>query len=94
MILGAIIQQPAERKDYDLDFTNWFGNSGDTLVSTEVTSSPAGLNVTAVIASPTRVKLWISEGVDGTEYSVEVTSTTAAGRIKQDELAVRILEFV
>jgi len=94
MLLGVIIQQPSDTLDYDLDFSKWIGTSGDTVVSTVATSSPVGLSVSAVVASPTRVKVWISGGADGDEYSVEITSTTTGGRIKQDELAVRILEFV
>lgn len=94
MQLGAIIQQPAEVLDYDLDFTNWIGATGDVVISTEVTSTPAGLEIVALVGSPTRVKLWISGGTDGQVYSVEITSTTQGGRVKQDELAVHIREFV
>jgi hypothetical protein len=94
MLLGVVIQQPSDSLDYDLDFSKWIGTSGDVVASTAVTSNPVGLFVSAIVASPTRVKVWVSGGADGDEYSVEITTTTAGGRIKQDELAVRILEFV
>lgn len=92
MIVGGVIQQPDEVLDYDFLYSDWL--SGDSIASTVSAVIPTGeLAATAVQASDTEIKIWVSGGLPGSSYIVEVTSTTVAGRIKQDELEVYIEEF-
>lgn len=93
MILGAVIQQPSDRIDYDFDAADLFNGANDFLVSAVATVAPVDLTVTAVVSNSTTAKLWVSGGVADTTYIVELTVTSDAGRIKQDELEVRIQEF-
>lgn len=93
MLLGAKIKQPGEVLDYDFIYTEWFGTSPDFLASVAVEATPGDLGVTAIVADPNTVKVWVSGGTDGAEYSVEVTVTTDTGRIKQDELIIICQEF-
>ena len=91
MIIGTFTQQPAEYLDYDIPYEL---TSGDSLSSATATVSPAGLTVGSPLVIPgNKVKIWISGGVSGVTYKVEVTTTTTLGRIKQDELRFRIKDF-
>lgn len=93
MILGAVTQQPAERLDYDIDYAEQdFLTTGETISSAVATVDPVGLTVALVNVSP-RIKLWIEGGTAGTTYKVTTTATTSGGRIKQDELKVRIKDY-
>ena len=93
MILGAVIQQPSDRIDYDFDVSSLFNGDSDSVVGVAATAFPVGLNVVALISDTDRVKVWIDGGTNGVEYTVEVTITSTNGRIKQDELIVTIEEF-
>lgn len=39
-----------------------------------------------------RVRNWISGGTDGTTYKIETTTTTAEGRVLQDEIIMKVKE--
>lgn len=93
MILGTVTQQPAERLDYDIDYVEQaFLTSGETISSAVTVVDVVGLTVATMNLS-TKVKLWIEGGTAGTTYKVTVTATTSDGRIKQDELKVRIKDY-
>lgn len=94
MKLGATIQQPSERLDYDFSYTEWFGSEEDAVIEVTATASPAGLTLYPLIRNPQEVKLWVEGGLDNTTYYVEITVTTEAGRIKQDELEIIFQEIV
>jgi len=96
MILGSVIQQPYERLDYDFDYSDFIPNDGLSHIEEsplDVNVRPSGLVVTPVLIEDHRVKLWISGGTAGVDYTVELTVTTSNGRIKQDELIVSIVDY-
>jgi hypothetical protein len=94
MKLGAVIQQPAEELDYDFVYTDWFEDTGDAIDTVTATASPEGLTLLTLKSSDDTAKVWVSGGVNGTTYYLEVTVTTVGGRVKQDELEIIIQEFV
>lgn len=86
-------QQPSDNLDYDIEYGE-FLSDGDTVVSATKTVEPVGLTVTdPVVISDTRLKVWVTGGTSGSTYKVTVTTTTASGRVKQDELRFRIREI-
>lgn len=86
-LIGVYSQQPDERLDYDIDYTDWL-ESGDSVLSATVSVFPAtGLTVNAIANSPF-VKVWAYDGTDKQTFKIEVTMTTTAGRIKQDEIRI------
>lgn len=94
MLLGVKIKQPDERLDYDFLYSEWIGTSGDELDSVVVEIVGTGsLSATPALTLPNIQKVWVEGGDDGEEYTIEVTATTLAGRIKQDELKIIIQEF-
>lgn len=93
MILGTVVQQPADNIDYDIDCTSLFNGDSDTLSGVVVSVEPAGLTVTAAVADPNTAKVWIGGGTDKVRYIVTVVVTTTGGRIKEDEIEVEIEEF-
>jgi hypothetical protein len=96
MKLMTFDKQPIEVKDYDIDYLDWLAPIGDRIVSVtcSVSDDPAGaLAVDCSNYSSDAVKLWVSGGTNGSRYTVEITVTTAGGRIDQNELVFRIKEI-
>lgn len=93
-VLQTFEKQPADVLDYDVDYVEWLPN-GDSLDTVDVAVSPEGLSVeTALIVnSGTRVKLWVSGGINGKTHKAEITVTTTLGRVKQDEVRFRVKEY-
>lgn len=99
MILATITQQPNDRIDYDVDFSEWFP-VGDIVNDAMVTVSPVGLSVNSSVTHP-RVKVWVTGGTTGSTYkitvlgkaSVTLTEPGNANRYKEVELKVKIKDY-
>lgn len=89
-VLNTYVQQPADRLDYDIPYIL---NDTDTLDSVAVSVTPAGLDVTGIVLDDNTVKLWVEGGVSGTKYKVEVVITTTLGRVKEDELIIKLKDY-
>ena len=92
MIIGVIIQQPIDKIDYLIDATSIVGVE-DELVAFDAHTIPDGLGVIAIINDSHTGTLWVSGGVANTEYKIDMDFTTEKGRIRQDELIVKIEDF-
>lgn len=95
MILAKYEKQPAEVKDYDIDYAEWLGPVGDTVASTtaivtSATEAAPTLEIDYIMESSTTVKLWISGGTGGVSYKVTVQMTTAGGRLDESELVFKV----
>ena len=91
-VLATFTKQPADRLDYDFDYTRFLAAT-DAIESAVFTVEPSGLVIDATITEPTFTKVWLAGGTTGTTYKVTCTVTTDHGRIKQDELKVRVREY-
>lgn len=96
-LLATFPKQPAERKDYDVDYADWLRfDPSDSLDAVEavvlLTSGEAStpLVVERVDITATRAKLWVKGGADRATYKVEITATTQMGRIDQSELRFKV----
>lgn len=87
--LGSFKKQPVEKLDYDIDYSAWLTDN-DGLNSAVATVDPPGLQLPSPTVSSPRLKLWASGGTSGTTYKVSITATTDDGRIKQDELSIKV----
>lgn len=91
MILGIFTKQPTEVLDYDIDYTSAL-DSGDTIAAQTVTAD-TGITVdTSLIVGGVKVKIWLSGGTTGNTYKVTATITTAGGRVRQDEIKIKVRE--
>jgi hypothetical protein len=95
MILAKYEKQPAEVKDYDIDYSDWLIPAADTIngITTAVTSETQAtptLVVDYTQITITLAKLWISGGTVGVQYKVTVRMTSAGGRIDESELIFSI----
>lgn len=93
MILGNFTKQPVDVVDYDIDYSEWL-TDGDNVQSATIVTAPAtDLTIDAVFINDPRVKIWVSGGINGITYKVTVTTTTADGRVKQDEFRVKVKDI-
>lgn len=95
-LVGTFTKQPAEKLDYDFDFSQFLGDDNiEAVLNPPVAvATPSGLSVDTVIALPNgkSVKVWLSGGANGVTYKVELTVQSNGGRIKQSEIRVRVKE--
>lgn len=96
-ILKRFTKQPSEVQDYDIDFSPWLVGLSDTISSFTATSElsgeggePPSLETSVQVGS--RVKVWLSGGTNGSACKVTVRVTTAGGRVKEEELMVKVKE--
>lgn len=91
-VLETYEKQPNDDKDYDIDYLEWLPE-GDTLLSATYVvtcltdGSPYDLLVNHVDVSSSRIKVWVSGGVDGQKYKVTILAETANAvpRPRKDE---------
>jgi len=91
-ILGSFTKQPADRLDYDIDYSEWL-TAGDGLQSFTVISEPDTLDIVGTFNNTPRLKVWLAGGINKARYKLTVTVTTADSRVKQDEFFLLIKDF-
>lgn len=95
MILQRYEKQPAEVKDYDVDYTAWLSPQADTIaaataVAVCTSGTDATLEIDSIAFTEDTVKVWISGGTSGETYKVTITVTTAGGRVDESELVFKV----
>ena len=92
MKVGIGKQQTSERLLYSVDYVEALAVD-DVLQAVVAAVSPADLTVGAPFIVDTRVRFWVSGGTSGISYRVDLTVTTAVGRIFQDEVTIRVKDL-
>jgi hypothetical protein len=92
MIIGNITKQPAEVVDVDIDYTSWL-QKNDAIINASVVSDITGIGITTVEVYNTYIRVWVSRGNNDTKYKLTVTATTDQGRVKEDEIIVKVKEI-
>lgn len=98
MILERYQKQPFDRKDYEIDYDEWLGRSGDTLDNVDVDvvclNDPTD---TSLIVAPqittTRCVLWVEGGRHRGRYKVSVQATTVHGRKDEVEVIFNVKDY-
>lgn len=98
MILDTKIKEPADYKDYPIDYSAWLAENspGDTLVgatkSVNCLSNPTdtAMTVPNLVVSATAVAPWVAGGTVGYTYLVTLIVTTAAGRVDTCEIKFKV----
>lgn len=98
MILDRKEKQPAEVKDYPIDYTAWLAEvtPADTIASATAAvvclsdAANTALVINQVLPSSKAVAVWLSAGTVDQRYKVTVTVTTTGGRVDQSEFIVKL----
>lgn len=89
-MLGIKQKRPADVLDFDVDYEDWLTDD-DTITTVTTSVLPAGeLEVDSVQVANPEVKVWVSGGVNGSTYDIEVTAATTGGRIKVECFKIRV----
>ena len=88
-IIASFDKFKNERQDYDIDFTNWLRTWGDSISSFNV-AADTGITIASSSLAGSVVKVWVADGVNGSSYNITATVTTAAGRIKQATITIKV----
>ena len=93
MKVGTFTKQPSERISNSILYEDALdvGDYLETIVS--CAALPAGLTVTAGLASDKRVRIWHEGGTDGVSYTVTVVVTTNTGERFEDEVVCKVKEI-
>ncbi len=96
MKLARFTKQPAERKRYSIDYSDWL-DTGETISTVSFVTTPASagalvVDANSITAAGKSVVFFANDGVSGTTYTVTVTITTSGGQIKEDEILFAVRE--
>ena len=73
----VLVKQPGETRQFSMDFSSLLA-TGETLSTSDVTSSPSGLTLGSTSISSSTVLFTVASGTHGVRYRLEVTVTTSA----------------
>lgn len=90
-LLGTFEKQPAERESYTITYEDAL-TDGDNVESSVVTCAPAGLTIDSNVDDP-RVRVWAAGGTDKTTYKITVRTSTADGKVYEDEFKIKVKEL-
>ena len=82
-------KDPQSTLDYGFDWSLWLGV--DTISSVAWTIE-TGITQSNASNTTTTATVWLSGGEVGTEYTVTCRITTAAGRIDERSMAIRVAQ--
>ena len=98
-ILKTHTKQPADKLDYDFDYSHWLSSDDEVISATFSVASIDGstplspMTLESSVVRATYTKVWVVGGSAGEIYKVTCTATTARGRVKQDEIKIRLKEY-
>lgn len=90
MRIGAIRKTPEDRRDYDVDFSDWTPEGDEVIDAEAFLEGNSSVVIDSVAIEGNVVKVWLSGGEDGEGDEIEVRVTTNLGRIKTACFRVRI----
>ena len=97
-LLNWPTKDPGDTLDYEVDISPaLIGNDGGSIATLDVSVSPdnpGDLSVASMTADGTRCVFWLTEGQNGTIYTVTIIVGTANGRTIQPERTSASLEPV
>jgi hypothetical protein len=90
--METFTKQPTELLDYDIDLSLWL-KTGDSVISTSVTSAPVGLSIALTDVATSIPKVWISDGVDKVTYIITAIVATNQGRRKEVNFKLKLKDI-
>lgn len=94
-ILARFEKQPADEQDFDIDFTEWLVDLGDTAPGPQglIVVCDPGLTILSTNLDRGVVKIWTGGGTSGKVYKLTATVTTNGHRVKQAEIKIKVKEY-
>lgn len=92
MAIKTFTKQPGDRLDYVLQCSDWLSGDSITSVSASFRYNDANVSIDACSHDGENVTTWLSSGTDGEQSQITLTISTAAGRIKEAEFRIRVIE--
>jgi hypothetical protein len=95
MRLARYKQAPIENRRHVVDYSQWL-DTAETIVGTpthsvdNVTSPPLTVGTPTLSSDAKSVIFFVSGGVDGEEYQVDLTVTTSGTQVREDTIIFTI----
>jgi hypothetical protein len=95
MRLGKFKQAPLERRRYFVDYSDWL-DTGEIISPSpvlnviETTTPPLVVDGIALGTGNTGVVFYVSGGLDGEEYQVDIIINTSTAQVKEDSFIYTI----
>lgn len=89
--MGHVVKRAGAKLDYEIDHAAELAD-GDTISTGTWAATPAGLTFTGEAIAGSIVSAFIEGGDHGELFAVINTATTAAGRVIEYEITLRIVE--
>ena len=90
-ILHTFTKQPGETLIYDISFAAWLLDLSDT-ATTFTAVADGGITLDSSSMTGGVVTVQLSGGTNGVSYKITATLTTTAGRVKEDEILIQVVE--
>lgn len=90
-ILGKFTKQPTDVLSYDIDYTPWLTDLGDTITSYTV-AIEAGATIVSHGRQQGVIRTFVGGGTNGQQYKLTCTAVTTGGRTKQAEIIIKVKE--
>ena len=87
--MSTFTKDPDATLDFKIDWSAWLGS--DT-ISTSAWVVPAGIDQDSAGNDTTTATIWLSGGTVGRSYSIVNRITTAAGRINDRTIVIKVRE--
>lgn len=87
----AMRKRPDERLDYDYDFAEHLP-AGDSVTQVSAVVAYGSVNVDGTQFTGTKVKVWVSGGLNGETDGITVEVATALGDVKEIALIIRVID--
>ena len=87
--MSVYLKDPGSKLDWQHDWSGWLA-SGETIATSQWTVEPAGLTLSAPMATASTTTVWVEGGTVGQVYRLVNRITTSAGRIEERTVVIRV----
>lgn len=92
MPVEPLVKRPTESRVYAVNFGNQpeVRDSGETLSSPTVSSTPSGLTISGETISGARVRFRVASGTNNVDYTITVTVSTSGSNTLVEAVTLQV----
>jgi|SRR5215471_4438961 len=94
--IGKFVKEPWERKRYTIDYTDWLDDTEEVQAvsfSTDIADeNPVQVDTWQIMPDGLLVQIYVSGGIGGTDYVVDVRMITTMGQQKEDSILFNCMD--